>query len=88
MSAIPLVSNFQGDFVLQLIVVEPGFTMDQVAEAAAYHSVGRRVAARPGNAMRVRCQGSETFFPRNMTVAESHLQPMQCVEVMWEPEKN
>ena len=84
MALFPLTSNFQGDFVLQLLPVDTDFTMDQVAAAAAHHSVGRRVADRPGAVMRVRPQGSQTSLPRTMRVAESGLLPMQCVEVVWE----
>lgn len=85
MALFPLTYNFQGDFVLQLLPVDTEFTMDQVAAAAAYHSVGRRVAARPGAILRVRPQGAEASLPRTMKVAESGLLPMQCIEVIWEP---
>lgn len=85
MAQFPLISNFQGDFVLQLLSVDAEFTMDQVAAAAAHHSVGRRVAARPGNIMRVRRQGSKEAFPRTAIVAKSGLRPMECIEAIWEP---
>lgn len=84
MALFPLTSNFQGDFVLQLLPVDTEFTMDQVAAAAAHHSVGRRVAARPGSVMRVRKQGSKEPLSRTMTVAKSGLLPMECIEVTWE----
>lgn len=84
MALFPLTSNFQGDFVLQLLPVDTDFTMDQVAAAAAHHSVGRRVAARPGAVMRVRPQGSQSPLSRTMKVADSGLLPMQCIEVVWE----
>ncbi|ABM93777.1 toluene-4-monooxygenase system B family protein [Methylibium petroleiphilum] len=85
MALFPLTSNFQGDFVLQLLPVDTEHTMDQVAAAAAHHSVGRRVASRPGNVMRVRRQGASEPFPRNTTVATSGLAPMECIEIVWEP---
>lgn len=85
MALFPLTSNFQGDFVLQLLAVDTDNTMDQVAAAAAHHSVGRRVAPRSGNVMRVRRQGSTEPFARSATVAQSGLLPMECVEVVWEP---
>jgi toluene monooxygenase system protein B len=84
MALFPLNSKFQGDFVLQLLPVDTEKSMDQVAAAAAHHSVGRRVAARPGNVMRVRRQGASEPLPRTMTVAESGLLPMECIEVVWE----
>ncbi|MDY0329144.1 MAG: toluene-4-monooxygenase system B family protein [Thiomonas sp.] len=85
MAQFPLVSNFQGDFVLQMLPVDTEFTMDQVAAEAARHSVGRRVAARPGSVMRVRRQGSNELFSRGLTVAKANLRPMECIEVIWEP---
>ncbi len=84
MALIPLISNFQGDFVLQLLPVDTENTMDEVAQAAAYHSVGRRVAPRPGEILRVRRQGSDTPFPREMKVHEAGLKPMECLEIIWE----
>lgn len=84
MALFPLTSNFEEDFVLQLLPVDTDHTMDEVAAAAAHHSVGRRVADRPGHVMRVRRQGSTEPFPRTMTVVESGLAPMECIEVVWE----
>jgi toluene monooxygenase system protein B len=80
----PLTSNFEEDFVLQLLAVDTDHTMDEVAAAAAHHSVGRRVADRPGLVLRVRRQGNNDLFPRTMTVIESGLAPMECIEVVWE----
>jgi toluene monooxygenase system protein B len=85
MALFPLTSKFQGDFVLQLLPVDTDFSMDQVAAAAAHHSVGRRVAPRPKHVMRVRRQGANEPLPRTMKVAESGLQPMECIEVYFEP---
>lgn len=84
MALFPLTSNFEEDFVLQLLPVDTENSMDDVAAAAAHHSVGRRVAARPGQVMRVRRQGSEELLPRAMKVHESGLKPMECIEVVWE----
>lgn len=88
MALFPLTSNFEEDFVLQLLPVDTENTMDEVAAAAAYHSVGRRVAARPGCVMRVRRQGSEELLPRSLKVSESGLKPMECIEVVWEAPKH
>ena len=63
MALFPVISNFQYDFVLQLVPVDTENTMDEVASAAAHHSVGRRVAPRPDKVVRVRRQGAENFFP-------------------------
>lgn len=83
MALFPLISNFEGDFVLQLIPVDDGDTMDVVAEKAAAHSVGRRVKAQPGRPMRVRRQGENEPFPPTTTVAQAGLVPMDCVEVFF-----
>lgn len=84
MAVVPLVSNFEGDFVLQLVPVEDSDTMAAVAEKAAVHSVGRRVAAQPGRTLRVRLQGASDPFPPTATVAEVGLAPMDCIEVFFE----
>jgi toluene monooxygenase system protein B len=88
MALFPITSNFEGDFVLQLVAVDSENTMDEVAAAAAVHSVGRRVKDRPGYLMRVRRQGSEEFFPRTMRVSESGLAPTETVEIIWEAPKH
>lgn len=85
MALFPLTSNFEGDFVLQLVVVDTENTMDEVAAAAAVHSVGRRVRARPNSILRVRRQDATAeCFPRTMKVSESGLKPTETVEIIWE----
>lgn len=84
MALFPLTSNFEGDFVLQLVAVNTENTMDEVAAAAAVHSVGRRVRARPNCILRVRRQGADDFLPRAMRVSESGLKPTETVEIIWE----
>jgi len=83
MAMFPLTSNFQEDFVLQLVAVDTDNSMDEVAAAAAVHSVGRRVKPRPG-VLRVRRQGETDALPRNLKVGDSGLRPMECVEIFWE----
>ncbi|RTL51200.1 MAG: toluene monooxygenase [Rhodocyclaceae bacterium] len=83
MSAFPFISNFQGDFLLQLVVSDVNANMDEVAESAAYHSVGRRVAPQPGKIVRVRKAGEADFFPRQLKVADSGLKPMDCLEFIF-----
>jgi toluene monooxygenase system protein B len=70
--------------VLQLIPVDSESTMDEVAQAAAHHSVGRRVKARPGHVIRVRRPGSNEPFPRTMRVSEAGIKPMESLECIWE----
>lgn len=84
MALFPLTSNFEGDFVLQLLPVDTENTMDEVAAAAAVHSVGRRVRARPDCIMRIRRQDATEFLPRTMKVSESGLKPTETIEIIWE----
>lgn len=83
MSTMPIISNFEGDFVLQLVSVDTGDSMDQVAAAAARHSVGKRVAARPGKVIRVRRQDSKTLFPSDGRIGELGIKPMECLEFVF-----
>lgn len=84
MSAIPLVVNFEGDFVLQLVPVDSSSTMDQLAQAAAVHSVNRRVKPRASGVLRVSRQDASEPLARAQTVAAAGLQPMETVVVYWD----
>ena len=84
MALFPLSSNFQGDFLLQLLPVDTENTMDQVAAAAAEHSVGKRVAAQPDKIMRVRRHSNGEMFPRDMLVQDSGLMPTETIDVIFE----
>ena len=84
MADLPLISNFEGDFVLKLFMTDTESTMAEVAEAAAANCVGVHIAAEPGKTMRVRRQGNDEPFPVDITAAEAGLEPMNCVEVYFE----
>jgi toluene monooxygenase system protein B len=86
MALFTLSSNFEGDFVLQLLPVDTENTMDEVA-AAAHHWGGRGGKARPGQILRVRRQGSEELLPRTMKVAEAGFKPTETIEIIWEAPK-
>ena len=83
MALFPLISNFQYDFVLQLLPVDTENTMDEVAAAAAHHSVGRRVKPQPGKVVRVRRQGAAEFFPRQHKLSQTDIKPMECLEFIF-----
>jgi toluene monooxygenase system protein B len=83
MALFPLCCSFEGDFVLQLVPVDTENTMDEVAAAAAHHSVGRRVKNQPNRILRIRRPG-EGFFARDMKVSNSGLKPTECIEIIWE----
>lgn len=77
----PMVTNFEGDFVLQLVAVGDEDTMDDVARAVAYHVIDRRLRAVPGATLRVRRQGETQPFARDVTVRDSGLRAMECIEI-------
>lgn len=83
MALFPVISNFQYDFVLQLVAVDTENSMDEVAAAAAHHSVGRRVAPQPGKVVRVRKQGAAEFLPRTAKLCETDIQPMESLEFIF-----
>jgi len=84
MTTVALAVNFESDFVLQLVPVESDFTMDQVAEAAAHHSLNRRVRPQPGRTLRVRLQDGAEPFGRETTVEQAGFQEMETIEVYYE----
>ena len=85
MAALPIVSNFESDFVLQLVEIDSDDSMDPVASKCAHHSIGRRVAPRPGTILRVRLPDAEAPLPREQTAASAGIAPMDTVEIFFEP---
>lgn len=83
MALFPVISNFQHDFVLQLLPVDTENTMDEIAAAAAHHSVGRRVRPQPDKIIRVRRQGASEFFPRQTKLRETDIKPMEALEFIF-----
>lgn len=83
MALFPIVSNFQYDFVLLLVPVDTENTMDEVAAAAAHHSINRRVAPQPDKVIRVRRQGAEDFYPREARLHETDIKPMETLEFIF-----
>ena len=82
MALYPLVCNFENDFLVQLLAVDDGDTMDAVAEKAAFHTVGRRTWPHPpGTVLRVRESESAQPFDRSVTVRESGLPAMGSIVV-------
>ena len=43
----------------------------------------RRLKARPDKVVRVRRQGSETFFPRQAKLSETDIKPMEALEFIF-----
>lgn len=87
MALFPISSAFEGDFCLKLVPVDTEHTMDEVCAAAAHHSINRTVAARPGHIVRVRRQGEAEFLPRDLKLGDAGLQPLQCLQFLFVPER-
>ena len=83
MAVFPVSSNFEGDFVIQLVPVDTENSMDEVAAACAVHSINRRVAPRPGKILRVRRHSDGTLFPRNMKLADAGLTPTETIDILF-----
>ena len=88
MALFPIHSNFERDFVVQLVPVDTENTMDEVAAACAEHSLGRRVplSAAEGKVLRVRCHETGEVFPRDMTVAQSGIRPTETLDIIFADE--
>lgn len=83
MAAFPIHCNFQGDFVIQVVLLDSADTMDQVAHKCAYHSIGRRVAPRPDKVLRVRKHGAEALYARGLKVCDSGLRATETIDVIF-----
>jgi toluene monooxygenase system protein B len=75
---VPLCAVFDDDFVAFLCPVTTAFTMDEVAEAVAFHTEGRRVRAE--NFPKIVIHDGQVL-PGDMTVAEAGIVPMDFVRV-------
>ena len=84
MAAVPLALLFEGDFVVKLLAVDSEDSMDGVAEKARDVTIGVHIADQPGKVIRVRKEGNDQPFPRDVTVADSGLEPMDGVNLYFE----
>lgn len=83
MAMFPIGSNFEGDFVIQLVAVDDESSMDEVAQACAEHSLNRRVAPRPGKVLRVRRHTDGEVFPREMRLKDAGIMPTETLDVVF-----
>ncbi len=84
MWAFPILSRFQYDCHVKVVEAEPEQTMDALAEACAYHSIGLHVADRPGKILRIRptTEGDDAEpWPRDMTVAEAGIKYFDSLDI-------
>ena len=84
MAMFPFVSNFEDDFILQLVAADTENTMDEIASAAAVHSVEKRVPRQANKVIRVRVQGEKEPLARDITVEAAKLAPMTPLEFYYE----
>lgn len=78
---VPLNAIFSTDFVQILVPVTTASTMDEVADAVAHHSEGRRVRAQPYPKVVIH---NGRKLPGHMTVAEAGITPLDHVTVEYE----
>ncbi|MBV6755012.1 toluene-4-monooxygenase system B family protein [Rhodococcus opacus] len=78
---VPLNAIFSSDFVQILVAVTTASTMNEVADAVAYHSEGRRVRALPYPKVVIH---NGRKLPGHITVAEAGIQPLDHVAVEYE----
>ena len=84
MAQIPIVQSLHQEFVLYVTMIETEHTMDQVCEEIAKTSIGFDKNRRSGAPLRVRKQGEEKPFPREMKVADAGVGPMETLEFYYE----
>ncbi len=83
MADFPLYSNFQGDFVPKLVLVDSEDNMAQVAQKCAYHSIGKHVAPQPDKVLRVRRHRATECYPASLRVCDSDLKPTEIIDVVF-----
>ena len=81
---IPILFLFEDDGVVQVLDVELGQTMDEVASAAAKFTVGLRVAPKPGRILRVRLHATDELLARNATVKDLGWEVNESIDVIYE----
>ena len=84
MSAFPILSRFQYDCHVKVVEAEPAQSIDDLAAACAYHSIGLHVKTQPGRILRVR-QNSDADdaepWPRELTVAEAGIKYFDSIDI-------
>lgn len=70
MSTFAIVCNFQGDYGMKLLMVNPEDSMQDVARIAKENIAGIFVPElQPGEQVRVRRHGTHEFLPEGLTVS-------------------
>ncbi len=84
MATVPVGILFEGDFVVKLLPIETEDTMDVVTEKARGVTVGIHIEEQAGKVIRVQKDGNDDPFPRDMTVEDAGLQPMDGLNLYFE----
>ena len=80
MAMFPIQGVTDGDFVVCLVLVDDQDPMSSVAQAIAYHGVGKRVATQD-RPLRVRYQGD--LLPDDATIASVGCAPLDVLEAVY-----
>lgn len=82
MSTFPLVINFQGDYGMKLVMVDPDSTMDNVAQIAKANLVGVVVPPlEPGTVLKVRRHGTDLPLAGTLKIKDAGFIRMETVDV-------
>ncbi len=80
----PLVINFQGDYGMKLLMVDPGATLDEVAQLASDQLTGVVVKPRPaGTTLRVRRHIDGAFLDGSLKVGDAGFIRMEAVDIVY-----
>ena len=85
MAMFPIYGVFEGDFVPHLVAIDTDNSMAEVADAVAVHSVGRRIAPRPGGKYEALVGGEVVSLDRSFgeILEEKALAPLDFVTVRY-----
>lgn len=79
----PLVINFQGDYGMKLLMVDPQTTLGQVAEIAKEALVGVLLKPLPeGTTLVVRRHGEKTALDSALKIADAGFIKMEALDIV------
>jgi toluene monooxygenase system protein B len=84
MPAFPILSRFQFDCHVKVVEAEPAQSIDDLAAACAYHSIGVHVKDQPGKILRVRPTTESDDaepWPRDISVAEAGIKYFDSIDI-------
>ncbi len=91
MSSFPILSRFQYDAHVKVVEADSDQTIDELADACAYHSVGLHVADQPGKALRVRPTSDRDDappWPGHLKVSEAGIKFFDCLDIYFDEPGN